>query len=316
MQNQPGTFQAAEASDFNSPTFAYVFIHTPIVGAAQFFYLTSYDRPIVIGNFPAALGSTPKTFESFTLTHSAPEQQAENNEPRLDVTLALQTSAQATEFRKYFLGPIPKKVEVLVLRINSSALNTEPPTIVYGTDTYPIFRGRMTSVAFAGPQMQIAFVNLMLQDDGRIPRYYYQKMCQHQFGGIFCGKDLTHASITKATTIAALSRANRTLDIADTDFGGVALTQTSFPGGLVYELNGSDVINTIGIGSNIVLPAAAGVRLRLSWWSNTLQVGNPIKVVRGCLKTTGACTEFENIGNFGGMPYIPISNPAIDSISV
>lgn len=315
MQTQPDQFRESEAQNETRPTYIYILKHTPFFGGATSYFLTCCDQDVVITSLPAAKGSNPQTFLSCQVGHSEIEQSSEQNSPQTSIQIGLNASPEAAELKKYFLTPIPNRIDVTIARVNSQV---DPTDVDWEEDCYTVFRGVKMSVSLEGQLLIISAVNLMLQEDGRVPRYYYQKQCQHDFGGPFCGVNRETNQIRVATTIAALNRVNRTVDILATAMpNGDAITVTSFIGGrfAILDAPGGNKINEITISACEMLPAGAGTRLRLAWWDSSLDVASPVKVYRGCLHIVDACKEFNNIGNYGGTPYVPVNNPALDGIN-
>lgn len=313
MQTHPEDFRAAEREQQTKPAYIYVFVHTPFFGTPSKYHLTSYDQPIIVENLPASKGSNPQTFLAGQVAHSDIEQSSEQNAPTTDISVVLNDNDAANQLKRYFINAVPARIDVTVARVNSQAL---PGTVDWEQDVYTVFRGVKINVALEGNILLIQAINLMLQEDGRVPRFFYQKTCQHNFGMAPCPVNLDTAQFRIETTIQALSRVNRTVDIAEITLNGEAITTTTFIGGRLEVLNDDDeVINVITIGSNEILPAAAGTRLRLAWWDAALEVAAEIRVKRGCLRIVDACLEHGGIAEFGGTPKIPVNNPSIDGIN-
>lgn len=312
MQSQPENFQSAERQQETRPAYLYIFTHTPFYGAATSYHLTNFDQNLVVTNLPAAKGANPQTFIACQVGHSEVEQSSEQNAPTTDISVALNDSAESTELKKYFISPIPNRIDVTVVRVNSQAL---PGEVDWEEDCFTVFRGIKVNVTLSGQTLVLQALSLMLQEDGRVPRFYYQKQCQHDFGRAPCPVNLDTAPFRLNTTIAALLRVNRTVDIADTLINGETITNTTFIGGRFEVLSAGNVVNVITIGAVEILPAGAGTRLRLSWWDSSLAVAQAVRIKKGCLKIVDACIAHGGIADFGGTPYIPVNNPSIDGIN-
>jgi hypothetical protein len=434
MQNQPGTFRTAEQSDETKPLYIYIFKHTTFAGASNSYFLTNYDKDVTVNGLPVSKGANPQSFLSAQIAHGEIEQQAEQNAPGTSISVGLNGSAEANELKTYFLTPNASKIDVTIARVNASAL---PNAVTWGTDTYTVFRGVKNGVSIEGQLLTMSCMNQMLQEDGMIPRFYYQKTCQHDLGSIGPGLcnavvDQTNRRITG--NISGLNRFNRTVDMATLLFDdGSTASPDKFIGGKLFILNAGNPVNVItisaaqvfagtatavvacattgnlnmgiiglpvaspvfnidGIGvvagatrvliknstdprlngiyvlqflgttmtglgqyqfyresdplagaivsvtggtvnhgtiwtqttaapilgtSNIVFAsgAASNLRFRLSWWDSSLAIAMPVKILRGCLHIVASCAEFGNVPNFGGTPFVPVSNPSTDGVN-
>ena len=310
MKTQPIDFRADEGQEQTKPAYAYVLKH-----GEDFYYLTSHDLAVTIAGLPAQLGDDPQQFISAQISHGSHEQSIETNSPEKSVSIATQQTSESNELRKFFLVAKTKRTYITIIRINTEAL---PDGVVWDDNCYVEFYGEMTDVTFSGYTITLSFVSVLKREEP-IPRYTYQKTCQHELGRIgagFCNVNLEQSQFRVATSVAAVQRSKKAIDITATMFNGNPITAKTFENGKLVELNGDGgVENEIWIVSTEVLPASAGVRFRLLFMPTTLQVGTSIKLYVGCDRTIGVCQDtFGNLPNFGGMPYIPKKNPALDGI--
>lgn len=325
MQSQNTTFRGAERQEESRPLYLYIFKHTPFFGAATFYYLTNYDADVSVTGLPIAVGADPQVFTSGNVSHSEIEQTVEQNAPRSDISIGLNDSDVASDLRGYFLTAKPSRIEVWIIRANKAAA---PTSIAYGTDTFTVFRGLKQAITIRGSTVVLSCVNLMLQDDGQVPRWNYQRLCHHTLGEGFvrnlgpgsCRVDLENARYSIATTIVAVNRANRTVQISQTTLNAIAISTSTFVGGKLAILVGGDPTDIITIMSCEILPASGGTVLRLAWWNSALAAALTIKAYRGCLKIVDDCKTFQNsddesaVVDFGATPFIPVSNPSLDGI--
>jgi len=300
MKSQSTALRTAEKSRTTQPAFLYVFLH-----GATSYYFTSYDANVTVNDGDSAGWDNPQEFTRAQIDHDLPEESAEGNEAAAQVALA----ANDTELRKYFLSAPTKKIQISIYRINSSSL----PGPLDFADLYLEFKGICLSVNFAGYQISAAFVSLVQQQDRQVPIYYFQKTCNVALFSSFCGLNKELHKLT--TTCAAVSRTNRTVDIADTtiDIGSPSrtedITRETFQGGKLIDPDGNE------IGIVACEPISGGTRLWLSYWPGTLATSSAISVYTGCLKIARVCNDFyQNLENFRGMPFIPSTNPATNSI--
>jgi hypothetical protein len=85
---------------------------------------------------------------------------------------------------------------------------------------------------------------------------------------------------------------------------------------------GGNIVSNMGIHSVEKLTSPTRFVLRCAWVSDTIVDGTntDLEVIRGCDKTSATCGAaeasdgFNNLANFGGTPYIPKVNPAVEGI--
>jgi hypothetical protein len=305
-KTHPDNFRAAERLEETSPSFLYIFEfgETP-----DLFHLCNATEDIDVSGMPAAKGGDPQTFTSAQVKHTAIDQETEINAPSVDVAVGLNTAAFTDELRAFLLTAVPASLTVTIVRVNSSAL----PSVAWADDVFVVFKGVATVIGFEVAQIQITFQSLILQMEGQIPRYYYQKTCQHELGGALCGVNLDVVAFRIATTVSAASEVSKTIDITETTLDGSPIDEFTFQAGKLQVLDGGlAVIDTVAIIATGILGGGAGTRLYLLSWSSTLAAATNIKVFRGCQRTAGECeTVFANKANFGAFPYIPDFSPAV-----
>ena len=305
-KTHPDNFRAAERLEETSPTYLYIF---EFGATPDLFHLCNATEDVAVTGMPAAKGTDPQTFTSAQVKHTAIDQQTEINAASLDVAVGLNTAAFTDELRAFLLTAVPASLKVTVVRVNSASL----PSIAWADDVFVVFKGVATVIGFEVAQIQITFQALILQMEGQIPRFYYQKTCQHMLGSTLCGVTLDAVAYRIATTVSAISETSKTVDITETTLDGNAIDEFTFQGGKLQVLDGSlNVIDTVAIVATGILGGGSGTRLYLLSWSSTLAAAVDIKVFRGCQRTTTECDEtFGNLANFGGFPYIPDFSPAV-----
>ncbi|AGH31471.1 hypothetical protein LOKG_00035 [Loktanella phage pCB2051-A] len=126
---------------------------------------------------------------------------------------------------------------------------------------------------------------------------YYQRGCQHVLYGNRCG-----ANKEDFTTTVTLDTTTSTGVLLDAGWEG-ALSPAAYIGGLLeWESDyGPDRVTILGASS-------AGVRTDAP--VRDIAPGTEMTVAPGCGHTMDHCRDrFNNILNFGGHPYIPLTNP-------
>jgi hypothetical protein len=302
MRTQPTDHRAAERSVETQPAYVYIINH-----GGTLYHLTNYDRDVVITGLPATHGSTPQTFVACQAKHTAIRQRSEINAPEVELTIALNQTPFADELKAYILSAVPNQITVTIARLNTSSL---PDGAVWSDDAYVIFKGAALGFQFNAFQCQLSLISLVMQNNGKVPRYFWQKTCQHALYGDQCGLNREDAHHKVVTTLAAVSDRARFVEIADTTIDGDAINAATFQGGMLK-------IGTklIAITSSTILGGSGGTRLYLSWWDSALIASASVTAYRGCRRTVADCKDiFSNLSAFGGMPYIPTVNPTIHSV--
>jgi len=269
-------------------------------------YFTNYDQDLIVSGGSAKFGADPKTFTKAQISHDRIDESADMTPRQVGVTLA----ANDPNLRQYFLSAPVKGISIEIYRAN--------PTILPGTidlaDTILEFKGVAQSCGFKGYTVSANFISPLLQEDRIIPRYTYQKTCNHQVYSKQC--KVVQSLYATSITVSAVNRFNKTVDVAlttlniDSPSRAITISTETFNGGLLKDAGGNNygiMANEIGVG--------AGLRLWLEWWPPNIQVGDTITIYPGCLRIPRICNAlFNNLANFGGMPYVPTANPATDSI--
>lgn len=304
-KSQPDDFRAAEAGRKTQACYVYIVEH-----GEDIFHLAAYDEDVVVAGLPAEKGSDPETFRRAQLAHDPVEQRSEVGANRMELTVGINGTGFSARLREMVLYTVPSTIKVTIARVNSASL---PGPVAWADDVYVVFKGVATHLAFASGSITVGLVSLLMQSDGKVPRYFYQKTCQHMLGGPLCQVDLDDAAFHLVTAADAAELRGRTVDIPDTELDGSPITAETFQGGKLVESAGLEA--TITILASSLLPAAAGTRLYLAWWSRTLEAGSAVKVVRGCNRTLRQCDEvFGNKQHFGGFPWIPEISPAVHGV--
>ena len=306
MKTLPAQYAGDETENQARATYLYIFDH-----GGTLYHVTNFDQPITVTGLPAALGGTGDvTFLSGSCMHTELEQSDENSEPTTTVSVAINHGPEYAELQSAFLTASGKTVLVTIARANGSSL---PGPITWDVNTYVEFAGTGVAVQFQDYQVNIALESIGADSGGEIPRFRYQRTCQVPLYGPLCGLDKTALAYKMTTTVAAVNRPARTVDIADILFGdgGPPITAPMLEGGFL-SFGTPEVLVTI---SHVeILPAAAGTRQFLCWWPRGIVATSAIFVYRGCDRTPAMCAALGNLANFRGTPYVPNVNPVIHGI--
>lgn len=303
-RNQPGAFRSSESQNANRKAYCYIIEH-----GEELFHLTGHDVPVTVTGLPMDKGTNPQVFTPANIKHGSIEQSAEGAQNELQVAVGINQGPFTAELRELMLFTTPKKTTITVIRVSSNAL----PNIAWGVDTYVMFKGVANALRFGDDVISINVLSLILQMRGQIPIWNYQKTCQVEFGGAICSLNIDADPYRLETTVAAVNMRGRYIDIADTTLDSVPITAAMMQGGKIWEVDETP-INKITIHAAEVLPASAGTRLYLAWWSRTLAAAINVKVFRGCNRTLTQCNAFGNKVNFRNYPWIPDVSPSIHGV--
>lgn len=301
MKEQSANLRAAESSRQTQPAWLY-----RITFQGDVYFFTGYDKDITIDNGPGGLMSDPQVFTSVPIDHQPPKEAADINSQPTSVALA----ANDTLLRRYFVSAPTGEIGITIWRVNSATL---PGPIEYA-DLYQDFKGICQSVAFAGYQIEASFLAPVQQEDRTVGNFFYQKTCNYKLGGVGCG--VNRENFKLVTTLAAVDRISKTVTIEDETMmagspsASITISAETFQGGELVDAAG----NRIGIVACEVLESGER-RLWLGHWPGTLTVSASVTLYMGCIKIVRVCEDtFNNKANFGGFPYIPVTNPSTNSI--
>lgn len=303
MKSQSTNLRDAEQGQETQPVFLYFIDH----GDAQSFF-TNYDQPITITGVPDARFADPQVFTPAQINHSRPDESADMTPRQVNVNLA----ANDPKLRVYFLTAPVKGIAIQIFRANSANITSS----IDFADIMLEFKGIAQSAGFKGYNVSANFISPLLQEDRVIPRFFYQKTCNHQLYSKFC--TVNKALYGTSISVVAVDRFNKTVDVTlttihvDSPTRDILITNETFAGGLLTDAAG----NNYGImACETGLGAGSTCRLWMEWWPPTIAVSDVVTIYPGCLLVPRVCNStFNNLANFGGMPYVPTANPAIDSI--
>lgn len=308
MKNQPASFRTEERKQEERGTHLYMFRY----GATSYFYC-SHDLDIVVNSGPVAKMSDPQTFSASAIMHTRPDESIDKLPGSVSITLP----ANDAKLRTYLLATSPTLIEVFIWRVSSASM---PGPLVYSDDTRIIFVGQVEAITPADGVIAVICSPSTRRDDEVIPNYYYQKECNHiLYSQHVGGCKVNRALFTVSLTIGGLDRDNGYIDfnaITTINVGSpsrsITITAETFHGGIVKDADGNEI--TVLLCQLLTGPTR--VRLWLSWIPESLQASDAVDVSCGCLLIKRVChTLFQNLPNFGGTPFVPTNNPAIDGIN-
>lgn len=313
IRSIPSNQRTNERSQETNPAYLYVFN-----SGGTLYHLTNYSEDIEITSLPASLGSDPETFISGQIAHSAVTQEMGKFSPEVNISIGLNDNSVADELQQYFLVPQTDQVTITIIRVNDSAI-VAGTSLDYTDDCFVVFHGEKSAIGIEGRALSFGANSFNRSEKRRFPRFFYQPTCNHNLGDAFCQVNLESANNKLVTTVGSIDRFKKSISITDTTINSNPITESTFQGGLLREMDGvgGNIVSVIGIDSVEDLGGGSGFRLRLTWLSSTLIAGTntDLEIIRSCNKTSDDCAnKHSNLANFGGMPYIPIVNPVTEGI--
>lgn len=271
---------------------ARLFIGT--IDGTQFHYV-EFDKAITVTGMPPDLGSDPQVFEPAEIGIKLPEETSDVNDGKASVTMTINDPSVL----RYIVTCPTAEIVLQCYRLNDlTALN-------FGwADGYldMEFKGQGSTIGYKDSQVTVNCVSFFFQENRTIPGPNMQVQCNW---GLYKPGCWLNKELFKITGhISAVSRLNKRIDISETAASAL------YTGGFFITFAGQQV----GVISVEAL-SPSGTRLNMTHWPNGIAAGQTITLYRGCKKTRAACESFGNFANFGGTPFIPVVNPAIDGIN-
>lgn len=162
----------------------------------------------------------------------------------------------------------------------------------WGDDEYPVFwKGRVVSCEWDGSiaRLHCETMTTMFQRAGL--RRVYQVGCPHALYSANCGVILASYAING--TVVSVNGNMVNIAVA----AGYATGY--FTGGMIK----------FGIETRFIV-AHSGQTITLVDGLGTLAIGSPVTIWPGCSHDITTCiSKFNNVLNYGGLPYLPLKNP-------
>jgi uncharacterized phage protein (TIGR02218 family) len=160
-------------------------------------------------------------------------------------------------------------------------------------DTAVIWMGRVLNVQWQGAQARLSCEPISISFGRTGLRRLYQTSCPHVLYGSGCR--LNKADFARVCEVDAISGYTLTVD---------GLDAMSYAGGFVeWDVGDSNIERRF-------IRSFSGLVLTLAQPFQGLEVGNSVTVYPGCNHTMQICNDdFDNLVNYGGMPFIPSKNP-------
>lgn len=161
-----------------------------------------------------------------------------------------------------------------------------------------IWIGRVSSCGWSENDATLVCESAKTQLRRLALRRHYQYMCPHVLYGDQC-----RASEAAASTPVVVN----TIEGRFVTINGLLPNKDRYVGGMLKFIDAKQIVNARAILS--VAEVGGNTRVALSGVIGDLVVGMVVNAVRGCTHTLDGCATHANVLNFGGQPYIPITNP-------
>ena len=242
---------------------------------SQYWYYTSGDAPITY----SGVEYTPATLERSDVSY----------DQKLDITsMTIKASYLATPLLEYIEQNPVKSIWVFINRV---FIDQSP------TEASSVFMGQIKDVSFKGVEAKITCVGFEYFLNMAIPSWRYQLTCNLK---LYDDKCKVVKDNYKINTSGTLDSSKTTL--TSTDFG--LKDNGYFTGGTVEFENATRTII-----------AHSGNTITMVYKIVDLEDYDTVDVYPGCDKRLETCGDnYDNYINFMGTPFIPVDDPATDTI--
>lgn len=295
--DQPANFQTHEGNSEQTATYCYV-IH---FAGDHKSYWTKFDRPVVIEDGPPEWGSGSQTFSPVPISHGAIENTAEFTARPTAVSIIA-----TNELRLFFATAATAKINIHIYRVNHAGLTNPDNPTVFDEDVFEVASGVLDSIQISGLIITGNIIPEPFYMNRLVPRYCWQRQCNHRLYDLDTCKAVK-GNFKFETTLQGFTRTQREVQINGTHGGDAPLSFAGgylvhVPSGLFFSVSKEDEFS-------------GDTYLRLTSWNAVLeQIGDNVRVFRGCNHTLEDCEAFGRKASFGGFPFIPNKNPTIHGI--
>lgn len=170
-----------------------------------------------------------------------------------------------------------------------------------------LYVGSAAGVGTSDGLINIALSHRAVGESRSIPTGILSQRCRHAFCDKNCKKDTDGVEHVVEILYTNIATKQITLDYTPE-------RSNYFAGGVVIlEGRSISIINSsVDEDGHTILKLARWATLTTG--GSALVSGSFIKCRAGCLHTRTACIQHDNYENFGGFPFVPVENPAIDGV--
>lgn len=296
MREHPESYQGHSETPHATSAYCYIIGHADGTRVC----VTGYDARIRLANLPAHLGvEDPQTFTPSGVRHGRIPS-SDRFEKR---TTSLMVASDDARLRKFFMFSAATRLTCAIIRVAGERLNDDA-VIDYETDAIIADVGVLSDFSFEGAVIGATLVPEPHYVDNAIPRFFFCRQCNWRLYGPGCGLDKDDWKTE--TTILSINRAEREIVVA----GRVTDQPDGYYDGGYFDHADSGQSVTIAWSRN---EGASDTKLKLWNWHPDLGADDAVTLYAGCRHTTDDCTnKFANQANFGGFPFIPNRNPAVN----
>jgi len=210
---------------------------------------------------------------------------------------------------RYLTGEPPLPDEVTIYRGHTTdEENAEPEWRV-------LFSGEVAGVRFEGDMAKVILVSLTSRLKRTIPKRTYSWSCNHVLYDTKCQVDRNLRF--SLVDVAGIDESNTVLTVIDTP-GSAYEAATSRADTDTLYFDGGYVEITTAFGTfhrTIVHYNVNTGDLALSVPVAEVLQGATLKIYAGCSHDIFTCAQkFNNVGNYGGFPFVPTTNPFADGL--
>lgn len=297
MPTQSNSVLGEEQSPHLTASYAYV-IENP---GGERVCLCSWDKPITIEGLPSLMGTDdPQEFTPAPVRHG-PVTVNDKFEQR---TTSLSLTTEDTAMRRFFSTSAPVRLRAWIIRLMGVRL-TDTQQLDYVRNCFLVESGIISSWSFRGTEIACNVTPEAFHTDRAIPRFYFERQCNHPLYGEGCGLDKGDFSFD--TDIVSINAAQKEIVVTGQDSG---VPETRFNSGHLFHLP-TGLFFTIGWSAY----DSGNTKFKLLTWHPEIEVGDNLTAYHGCRHNVEDCALFGNSANFGGFPKVPSSNPTINGVS-
>lgn len=174
-----------------------------------------------------------------------------------------------------------------------------------------IFDGQVHAPSREGPEIKVKCKSGADLYTRELPRFVFSRSCQYGFCDVNCKLSRSSYEVTGTYDGASTSGGNYYIDVTSTGLTSHGVSWLTL--GRVYTADYRNsvpsrnwehraILGATSLGSNVY-------RIQVRCPFSHIATGETLYLMAGCAKSPAACTAFGNLVNFGGHPFVPLSNP-------
>lgn len=293
----PPEYLANEQAPHLSALYIYVIEHEDGTRA----YYSGFDRPVTLINIPVKI--CPEE-EAVFLPTNIKHEAITVSDRFTERSCVLKLDTSDIMLRRYFLTAAAVKLRCWIIRVGQSLITD---TIDFTTSAFVAEVGILSKFSFSGLTIACEVTPEPFQVNFSVPRYWFQKQCNHVLYGHGCNLD--KAAFAWETTIVSVNSQEKEIVVTGRKSGG---WPDYFSLGMFWH-PATKLNFSVGWSS---YEGASDTLLKLGYWNPELAPGQALTLYPGCRHTPDDCnSKFNNSPNYGGFPYVPPRNPATQGVN-